>query len=142
MQGANKYETAGLIADRRKYTQAIIINTDKSIADGLSARGLAGASNSQILLTKQNSIPNYTLKRLDKFKKIYIIGGVNSITKNVENILKKKKIKVIRIEGKDRIDTSYNVEKEISSLKKVDEVYLTNAYQGEADSISISPVAA
>ncbi|HFL2422435.1 TPA: cell wall-binding repeat-containing protein [Clostridioides difficile] len=142
IQGANKYETAGLIADRRKYTQAIIINTDKSLADGLSASGLAGASNSPILLTKQNSIPNSTLKRLDKFKKIYLIGGVNSISKNVENILKNKKIKVIRIEGKDRIDTSYNVAKEISYLKKVDEVYFTNAYQGEADSISISPVAA
>ncbi|MCI9976411.1 cell wall-binding repeat-containing protein [Clostridioides difficile] len=141
IQGANKYETAGLIADRRKYTQAIIINTDKSLADGLSASGLAGASNSPILLTKQNSIPNSTLKRLDKFKKIYLIGGVNSISKNVENILKNKKIKVIRIEGKDRIDTSYNVAKEISNLKKVDEVYFTNAYQGEADSISISPVA-
>ncbi|MCP6804049.1 cell wall-binding repeat-containing protein [Clostridioides difficile] len=142
IQGANKYETAGLIADRRKYTQAIIINTDKSLADGLSASGLAGASNSPILLAKQNSIPNSTLKRLDKFKKIYLIGGVNSISKNVENILKNKKIKVIRIEGKDRIDTSYNVAKEIRNLKKVDEVYLTNAYQGEADSISISPVAA
>ncbi|EMQ1359270.1 cell wall-binding repeat-containing protein [Clostridioides difficile] len=141
IQGANKYETAGLIADRRKYTQAIIINTDKSLADGLSASGLAGASNSPILLTKQNSIPNSTLKRLDKFKKIYLIGGTNSISKNVENILKNKKIKVIRIEGKDRIDTSYNVAKEISNLKKVDEVYFTNAYQGEADSISISPVA-
>ncbi|WP_219711947.1 cell wall-binding repeat-containing protein, partial [Clostridioides difficile] len=35
-----------------------------------------------------------------------------------------------------------NVAKEISNLKKVDEVYFTNAYQGEADSISISPVAA
>ncbi|MBG0082202.1 cell wall-binding repeat-containing protein [Clostridioides difficile] len=141
IQGANKYETAGLIADRRKYTQAIIINTDKNLADGLSASGLAGASNSPILLTKQNSIPNSTLKRLDKFKKIYLIGGTNSISKNVENILKNKKIKVIRIEGKDRIDTSYNVAKEISNLKKVDEVYFTNAYQGEADSISISPVA-
>ncbi|MCM4101127.1 cell wall-binding repeat-containing protein [Clostridioides difficile] len=141
IQGANKYETAGLIADRRKYTQAIIINTDKSLADGLSASGLAGASNSPILLTKQNSIPNSTLKRLDKFKKIYLIGGTNSISKNVENILKNKKIKVIRIEGKNRIDTSYNVAKEISNLKKVDEVYFTNAYQGEADSISISPVA-
>ncbi|ENY8847857.1 cell wall-binding repeat-containing protein [Clostridioides difficile] len=93
IQGANKYETAGLIADRRKYTQAIIINTDKSLADGLSASGLAGASNSPILLTKQNSIPNSTLKRLDKFKKIYLIGGVNSISKNVENILKNKKNK-------------------------------------------------
>ncbi|MCC0647186.1 cell wall-binding repeat-containing protein [Clostridioides sp. ZZV15-6598] len=141
IQGANKYETAGLISDRRKYTQAVIINTDKSLADGLSASGLAGASNSPILLTKQDSIPKPTLERLNKFKKIYLIGGVNSISKNVENTLKNKKIKVIRIEGKDRIDTSYNVAKEISNLKKVDEVYFTNAYQGEADSISISQVA-
>ncbi|EJA6666304.1 TPA: cell wall-binding repeat-containing protein, partial [Clostridioides difficile] len=42
IQGADKYETAGIIADKQSYTTAILINADSTMADGLSASGLAG----------------------------------------------------------------------------------------------------
>ncbi|WP_254061929.1 cell wall-binding repeat-containing protein, partial [Clostridioides difficile] len=45
IQGADKYETAGLIADKQSYATAILINADSTMADGLSASGLAGATN-------------------------------------------------------------------------------------------------
>ncbi|EQI50771.1 cell wall binding repeat 2 family protein, partial [Clostridioides difficile Y270] len=85
------------------------------MADGLSASGLAGATNAPILLTKKNDIPNVTLKRVEKAKKVYIIGGESSIDKSTENILKNKNIEVKRLQGSDRIKTSYNVAKEINS---------------------------
>ncbi|WP_219712770.1 cell wall-binding repeat-containing protein, partial [Clostridioides difficile] len=44
IQGADKYETAGIIADKQSYTTAILINADSTMADGLSASGLAGAT--------------------------------------------------------------------------------------------------
>ncbi|WP_219719720.1 cell wall-binding repeat-containing protein, partial [Clostridioides difficile] len=41
----------------------------------------------------------------------------------------------------DRIKTSYSVAKEINSIKKVNTIMLTNAFKGEADAMSIAPVA-
>ena len=62
--GSNRYETAGKVADRMgNYSSAILVNGD-SIADGLSASGLAGKENAPILLVKKDSIPKETLQRL------------------------------------------------------------------------------
>ena len=93
------------------------------MSDGLSASGLAGAINAPILLTKKNNIPNATLKRLEKAKKVYIIGGENSIDKYTETVLKGKGIEIKRLQGSDRIKTSYNVAKEINSINKVIKSY-------------------
>ncbi len=141
IQGKDKYETAALIADEQNYTTAILINADSTMADGLSASGLAGATNAPILLTKKNDIPNVTLKRVEKAKKVYIIGGESSIDKSTENILKNKNIEVKRLQGSDRIKTSYNVAKEINSINKVNKVILTNAFKDEPDAMSVACVA-
>ena len=92
INGKDKYETSAIIADRQNYTKAILINVDNSLADGLSASGLAGVENAPILLTKKDDIPDSTLKRLNNVKKVYIIGGNNSIGSKVDNLLKKKHI--------------------------------------------------
>ncbi|WP_139619598.1 cell wall-binding repeat-containing protein, partial [Clostridioides difficile] len=127
IKGENIYETAGLIADKQTYETAIIVNLDTSIADGLSASGLSGISNAPILLSQKNSLPSATSKRLNNVKNVYIIGGTNSVSKSVEDGLKSKGITVKRIDGDDRIKTSYNVAKEINSKQKVNTVMLTNA---------------
>ncbi len=51
--GIDRYETAGLIADRQTYDTVILVNGDKNLSDGLSSSGLAGAINAPILLTKK-----------------------------------------------------------------------------------------
>ncbi|HBF4141976.1 TPA: cell wall-binding repeat-containing protein [Clostridioides difficile] len=136
------YETAGLIADKQSYDTAILVNLNDSIADGLSASGLSGTLNAPLLLSENSSIPNETMKRLSKVKTVYLIGGIKSIGKSVENTLMSKGFNVKRIDGDDRIKTSYNVAKEINSKQKVNTVMLTNAYKGEPDAISIASVAA
>lgn len=138
--GKNRYETAGIIADKQNYTTAIIVNSDKSIADGLSASGLAGSENAPILLTQKNNVPEETLQRLNRVTKLYIIGGEDSISRDVEKMLTMRRMEVKRIGGKDRIETSYNVAKSIDSINKVQNVILTNAYKGEADSMSVASV--
>lgn len=137
IKGNNIYETAGLIADKKSYDTAIMVNMDNSIADGLSASGLAGAVDAPILLAQKNKIPNETKQRLKNVKKIYIIGKELSISKSVETELKNTGAQVTRLGGDDRIKTSYSVAKEVNGIKKVDEVILTNAYKGEADTISL-----
>ncbi|EOE7347475.1 cell wall-binding repeat-containing protein [Clostridioides difficile] len=141
IQGKNKYETAGLIADKQQYTTAILINADSTMSDGLSASGLAGVNNAPILLTQKNNIPKETLERVEKAEKVYIIGGENSIDKSTEDILKDRGIEIKRLQGSDRIKTSYSVAKEINSIKKINTLMLTNAFKGEADAMSIAPIA-
>lgn len=139
--GKDRYETAAKIADRQTYETVILVNTEKSLADGLSASGLSGATKAPILFTQKNKIPADTSRCLKNIKKAYIIGTEDTISKSVEKELNSKNIEVKRIGGEDRLKTSYLIAKEIATIKKVDKVLLTNAYSGEADAMSVSSVA-
>ena len=137
--GSNRYETAAKVADKMgNYSTAVLVNGN-SIADGLSASGLAGKENAPILLVKTDSIPKETLQRLYKVKKVYIIGKENAVSGKVESSLKKSGMTVKRIGGSNRIDTSIAVSKEIGSYSKA---FLVNGFKGEADAMSASAVAA
>lgn len=48
--GKNRYEIASFIADKQKYTDVILVNSDSPLSDGLSATGLSRTLNSPILL--------------------------------------------------------------------------------------------
>ena len=136
--GKDRYETAAMVADQMgKYETAILVNSDKSLADGLSASSLAGKENAPILLAKQNKLPEATAKRLEQVKKVYIIGGEKAIGKEVESKLAGKE--VVRIEGKDRIDTSKRVAELLGDYKKA---FVVNGIKGEADAMSVASVAA
>ena len=136
--GANRYDTAAKIADNMgNYDTAILVNADKSLADGLSASSLAEKENAPILLVKKDSIPKETLSRLQKVKKVYIIGGTAAVSSNVTNQLADKEI--TRIEGSNRIETSENVAKLVGNY---DEAFIVNGNKGEADAMSVASVAA
>lgn len=140
--GETRYETAAMISDHQNYTTAILVNADNSVADGLSASGLSGVLNAPILLTKNDVIPSETEKRLKGVNKVYIIGQEEAISKAVENNLKSKNIEVIRLGGIDRIQTSYEVAKEMNRINpNIEKVFLVNGYKGEADAMSVSSVA-
>lgn len=135
--GKDRYETSAKLADELKtYDTAVIVNGN-SIADGLSAAPLAGKYNAPILLVEKNSIPASVKSRLNKANKVFIIGGEGVISKNVEKQLVGKQIK--RIGGSTRIETSRLVANE---LGEYEEAYIVNGFTGEADAMSISPVAA
>ncbi len=135
--GKDRYETSAKLADELKvYDTAVIVNGN-SMADGLSAAPLAGKYNAPILLVKKDSIPSSVKSRLNKANKVFIIGGEGAISKNVEKQLAGKQIK--RIGGSTRIETSRLVANELGSY---DNAYIVNGFTGEADAMSISPVAA
>ena len=138
ISGLNRYETAAKIADNiGNYNTAILVNSDKSLADGLSASSLAGKENAPILLVKKDSIPNETMTRLQNVDKVYIIGGNAAISKDVEKQLAGKEI--VRVDGKNRVETSEKVAKLVGNY---DEAFIVNGNTGEADAISVSSVAA
>ena len=138
IQGVDKYETAGLISDKQDFTTAVLINADSTMVDGIAASGLAGVA---ILLTNKDDIPEATLQRLNRVTKIYVIGGENSISKDVEKMLLMRRMQVIRIDGVDRVDTSYKIAGEIEKIKNSDKMFLVNGFKDEADAVSVASVA-
>ena len=137
--GSNRYETAAKIADKMgDYSTAILVNGN-SIADGLSASGLAGKENAPILLVKKDSIPRETMDRLMGVEKIYIIGKEGAISSDVENELHMYGMYTERIGGNNRIETSLEVSEKIGNYSKA---FLVNGMRGEADAMSVASVAA
>ncbi|MBL4932990.1 cell wall-binding repeat-containing protein [Clostridium paridis] len=141
IKGKDRYETACMIAQKMNYTQAILVN-GYSIVDGLSASGLSGTMDSPILLTEKDSIPEKTLNALNGVNKVYLVGGDGVISKNVERILNIKGIATERLGGADRYSTSIAVANKIESTKGVQQIFYVNGDIGQADAMSISPVAA
>lgn len=139
--GIDRYETASIIASKMQYSSVILVNGN-SLADGLSASGLSGAVNSPILLTQSNSLPEVTLNRLKKASTVYIVGGKGVISSNIESKITEMGKKAIRIGGKDRYDTSILIANKIEEINDIEEIYYVNGINGEADAMSIAPVAA
>lgn len=136
--GKDRYETAALVADKvGNYETVILVNADETMSDGLSASSLSGKYNAPILLVKQNKIPDVSMKRIQKAKKVYIIGGTNAISKEVEKQLSGKNI--TRIDGANRYETSELISKELGNYSKV---FIVNGKNGEADAMSASSISA
>lgn len=146
--GIDRYATAsGIAGNFGPYQNVILVNADNNmLADGLSASGLAGVLNAPILLVHKDSIPNETQLRIDIAKRIYIIGSEGSISRGLEDRLRDQSMggfSVKRIGGVNRYETSYNVAREILSIKNsVGKVFVANGRLGEADAMSASAIAA
>lgn len=138
--GSDRYETAAKIADKLgSYDNVVLVNAESSMSDGLAASGLAGKENGAILLTKKDSIPQATMDRIKKVKKVYIIGGEAAISAKVANEITAVGIKVERLGGKTRVETSEIVAKKLGNYS---DAFVVNGFKGEADAMSASAIAA
>lgn len=132
----------------KEYDALIIVNKNSLTSDGLSASGLIGATNGLLVPTNLKSGKfeiehddlNLYLRKKDLPDNIYIIGGAKAINPMLDSQFRKEGFNVKRIQGKNRIETSYNIAKEIKSIKNGDipEMAITKAYNGEADAVSIA----
>ena len=109
--GQNRYESAAQIS-REQFTNAkkvIVVNSQK-YADALSATTLSDGRYS-ILYTEKDTLPTATRNEIQRLNpiEVYLLGGKQSISDGIENILKKYANKVTRIAGKDRYETSAKV---------------------------------
>ena len=109
--GRNRYESAAQIS-REQFTNAkkvIVVNSQK-YADALSATTLSDGRYS-ILYTEKDTLPTATRNEIQRLNpiEVYLLGGKQSISDGIENILKKYANKVTRIAGKDRYETSAKV---------------------------------
>ena len=109
-QGENRAKTA--VNVQRHYfanTNKVILVNDNAYPDAISATNVS-MGKYPLLYTGKNSLSVETKLALDKMflDEIYLMGGVNTISKNVENKLRKNfpHAKITRIMGNNRYDTS------------------------------------
>ncbi len=159
------------IKDVAKNGNIVLVNGN-ALVDGLAAAPLAAAAwnknytsgnplNEQrvapILLTESNSLPKATkeyIKELIAEQKVgqlnkvtvYLVGGETVISKSLENQLKDLGLRVVRAGGDNREETSLKVAEVILKDGLEDNVDIANPFivgaEGEADAMSIAPVAA
>ena len=109
-QGENRAKTA--VNVQRHYfanTNKVILVNDNAYPDAISATNVS-IGKYPLLYTGKNSLSVETKSALDKMflDEIYLMGGVNTISKKVENKLRKNfpHAKITRIMGNNRYDTS------------------------------------
>lgn len=109
-QGENRAKTA--VNVQRHYfanTNKVILVNDNAYPDAISATNVS-MGKYPLLYTGKNSLSIETKSALDKMflDEIYLMGGVNTISKKVENSLKRNfpHAKITRIMGNNRYDTS------------------------------------
>ena len=164
LAGDNRYETAvkiskeqaklaGVEGSKNAIGHIVLVNGE-ALVDGLAAAPLAqklgkNGNAAPILLTKSNTIPKETLAYLKELVKtntiagleniqVNIVGGEAVVSKDVVDTLKGLGFKVVRHGGDNREETSLEV---MENLKDRKTVYVVGA-EGEADAMSIAPVAA
>ncbi|QQY54376.1 S-layer protein SlpA [Clostridioides difficile] len=134
----------------RDSVDNVVLVGGNAIVDGLVASPLASEKKAPLLLTSKDKLDSNVkseIKRvmnlktttgINNSKKVYLAGGVNSISKEVENELKDMGLKVTRLSGDDRYATSLEIADEIGLDD--DKAFVVGG-TGLADAMSIAPVA-
>lgn len=142
IEGEDRYQTSIAIS---KYgwpsgSLTAILATGEDFPDALSAAPLARKYNAPILLTNPKTL-EYSLmeemKRL-KTKKVYIVGGMGVVSKDIEIQLVSMGIEYTRLSGNDRYETSITVAREVGGSDTA--VIATG--ENFPDALSIAPWAA
>lgn len=158
LAGNNRFETAIEIskgsydkhdsANGEKKAEAVVLVGRDAIVDGLAASPLAKQRKAPILLTNKDAIGNETIDEIKrvipKNSTVFLVGGENTISKEVEaQLIKEMNAKIVRLAGDNRYETSVKI---AENMKKVDGSAMTQAFvvggEGEADAMSIAAVAA
>ena len=138
--GKDRYETGRkVLEESKRYKNIIVVNgSEEKLVDGLCASGLVEKLNATILPINPKKVDKKSMEYINKAEKVYIIGENQAIPYSFEKSINKK-VKVVRIGGKDRYETSEKIAKYIGSY---DKAYLVNGAIGHPDAMSISSVAA
>lgn len=143
--GDDRYKTAVEISKNYSSTSkhAVIVNGQKGIVDALTATPYASLKKAPILMTQSTKLNADTKKELTRrgVKTVDIVGGVNSVSDAVKAEIEAMGIKVNRIAGNSKYETSLEVAKRIDAISDVSKIAVAN---GEvlADAVSVAAPAA
>jgi uncharacterized repeat protein (TIGR02543 family) len=141
LSGPSRYETSVEISKARcSHADYIVLATGEDFPDALCAAPLATKYGAPILLTLKNSLPAAIENEIDRLKphEIFLVGGTGVISDNIKTVLQNKGIKVTRISGLDRYDTSLEVAKYVNS--SIQEAFIVTG-DNYPDALSIASYA-
>ncbi|MBD8048315.1 cell wall-binding repeat-containing protein [Clostridium faecium] len=141
LAGNNRYETAVKVSEKWEKADNVVLVNALAMADALAATPLAKLKDAPILLTDATELTKATKERIEKLgaKNVFVVGGEGVVSKAVVAELEKAGLKVERISGVDRFETSAKVAKELNA----DKVAVVNGLNGRlADALSVAAPAA
>ncbi|MDO0469776.1 cell wall-binding repeat-containing protein [Clostridioides difficile] len=143
--GSGRWETAIKISQNgwSKTENAVLVN-DNSIADALSATPFAKLKDAPILLSGSQSLDSRAKSELKRLgvRNVFLVGGYNSLSIDIEKQLKSEKITVERISGNDRYETSLKLAEKLDKEKNISDIFVVNGEKGLADAVSVGSIAA
>lgn len=90
--GTNRYETSEKIAEEFGKSDVVVLASGTNFADALAAAPLAKKMNAPIVLVKKDSLSENAKKLVSSAKKVYVIGGENTISNKLVDEIKGKKV--------------------------------------------------
>lgn len=85
--GKDRYETSTLVAERFKGgLETAILASGESFPDALTSTGLMIKNNAPLLITPPKHMKIGILGYLNKFSNVVIVGGYNTISKEIEQV--------------------------------------------------------
>ncbi len=124
--GKNRYETANLIVKKinefnikegiDSQKKVAVLTTGENFADAISISPVAVQRNYPIFLTRSKKIPDSTFDKLKSYKEVLIVGGTDAVSSDIEKHLIDAGLKIERISGENRYETSFKIAKEFYPL--------------------------
>lgn len=111
MAGTNRYETSVKVSQEWPSSRYAVLASGQDFPDALSSAPLAKKYNAPILLTNPQSLDTKTEEEIKRLgvNELFVIGGYASVSKEVEDKLVSKGIKVTRLQGDNRYKTALAV---------------------------------
>ena len=139
--GDNRYKTAIKVSQAgwSKADTVIVVNRFAT-TEGVIATPLATTYNAPILLTNNNSTPDYVINELKRLnvKNIIVVGNESQVGSGAINALKKSGASITRIGGNNITEISLNIAKAIDEKHDVNKVYVANGSNGQIDALTIA----
>ncbi|MHB9936751.1 cell wall-binding repeat-containing protein [Clostridium sporogenes] len=146
LYGQDRYQTSKeIVKSGWSVSKNLVITSGEDFADALCAVPLAKQLNSPILLNSKSELNNDQIQQIKNLKveRVFIIGGYSSISKSIEDKLRKNyNLNVIRLSGKNRYETSISVANYMYNNFTISDNIVVASGNGFADALSIAPIAA
>ncbi len=139
--GDNRYDTAIQVSKEGwKRSDTVIVVNRYATTEGVIATPLATTYGAPILLTNNNSTPDYVIKEIErlKAKNIIVVGNESKVGSGAISALKKSGASVTRIGGNNITEISLNIAKAIDEKHDVNKVYVANGTNGQIDALTIA----
>lgn len=113
ISGKSRYETSQKVYDEIGSQKLAILVNANSFADATAISPFSAYRKFPILLTDGEMLDSDTESRAVKASEIIIVGGEKTVSKVIENSLIQRGIRVTRIAGEDRYETSCKIAKKL-----------------------------